>query len=146
MAPLTIETLDTGPVRAQTRSRWFFPAVSGVLLAGLVVGFAKTFFLRSLFDVRPLPPYLYVHGIVLTAWYALILAQTSLVAAHRTDLHRRLGVLAVGVAMAVVPLSTFVVVRAVPRMQGRDPATLCILVVGDLLMLVFFTGFVAAGV
>jgi len=89
---------------------------------------------------------LYVHGIVLTAWYALILAQTSLVAAHRIDLHRRLGVLAVGVAMAVVPLSTFVVVRAVPRMQGRDPATLRILVVGDLLMLVFFTGFVAAGV
>ncbi len=93
-----------------------------------------------------MPPYLYVHGIVLTAWYALILAQTSLVAAHRIDLHRRLGVLAVGVAMAVVPLSTFVVVRAVPRMQGRDPATLRILVVGDLLMLVFFTGFVAAGV
>lgn len=126
--------------------RWFFPAVASLLLAGLLVGFAPTFFLRSLFSVAPIPPYLYVHGVLLTTWYVLVLAQTCLVAAHRTDLHRRLGIVAVLVAGLVVPISAFVVVHAVPRMQGMDPSVMRLAVVGDLLSLVVFPGFVAAGV
>jgi len=56
--------------------RWFFPIVSAGLLAALLVGFAPTLFLRSLFDVPPIPAYLYVHGIVLTTWFVLVFAQT----------------------------------------------------------------------
>jgi hypothetical protein len=38
--------------------RWFFLGVSAALLAAMLVGFAPSFFLRSLFDVPPIPAYL----------------------------------------------------------------------------------------
>jgi hypothetical protein len=116
-------TLDFATARAQTappatsrkRLHWFFPVVAGVLFAALLVGFAPSFFLRSLSASQPMPLYLYVHGVVLTAWYGLFLVQTALVAASRTALHRRLGLAAVVVAVLLVPISELVVVRAVPR-------------------------------
>ena len=60
------------------RLRWFFPVLSGVLLAALVVGFAPSFFLRGRITFTPpsrlsalaqrlasgdLPLYLIVHGV-----------------------------------------------------------------------------------
>src|SRR5258706_441214 len=96
-------------------SRWFFPTASFVLLAAVIIGFAPTFYLRPPFAMRPLPVYLYVHGTVLTTWFALVVVQTWLVAVRRTDLHRRLGVVAVFNAGLVVLLSAVVAVRAVAR-------------------------------
>jgi len=129
-----IPTVNTDQVVSRTarvaggrRLRWFFPVLSGVLLAVLVVGFAPSFFLRGRITITPplrlsalaqrlafgdLPLYLVVHGVVLTAWYALVLAQTCLIAAGRTDLHRRLGIAGIGVAMLIVPISALVIVRA----------------------------------
>ncbi len=126
--------------------RQFFSVVSSLLLAGMLVGFAKTFFLRSQFNVPPIPPYLYLHGVVLTAWFALVLTQTCLVAAHRTDLHRRLGIVTVVVAGLVIPISAFVVVHAAQRARGAITPLLRLEVVGDLLSLVWFAGLVTAGV
>jgi hypothetical protein len=136
------------PTTVRGRVRLFFPAVAAVLFGVLLVGFAKTFFLRSLFEVPPIPAYLYVHGALLTTWYALVLAQTCLVAARRTDLHRRLGVAAVAVACVVVPISAYVVVRYVPRAlaRGRDLDFIRGLVVGDSLGLLLFAVLVAAGI
>src|SRR6185436_19415362 len=111
MMAATVDRIDT-PRRALY---WFFPVVSGLLLAGLLVGFAKTFFLRSQFDVPPMPPYLYVHGVVLTTWFVLVLVQTCMVAADRTALHRNLGFLAIVVGFLIVPISAFVVVNAARR-------------------------------
>lgn len=131
-----------------SRSRWFFPCVSGGLLAAVLTGFAPTFYLRALFNVPPIPSYLYLHGVVLTTWFALVFAQTCLVAAHRTDLHRRLGVLAVLDAVLVVLVSTFVTVRAVPRYvaAGMDPAQMQFIVIGDLVSLAVFSALLVAAV
>jgi hypothetical protein len=116
------------------------------LLAGVLIGFAKTFFLRSQFDVPLIPTYLYVHGVVLTTWFVLVVAQTFLVAAHRVQLHRQLGVVAIVVAISIIPISAFVVVHAAQRTHGAITPHLQLEVVGDLLTLVWFAGFVAAGV
>ena len=112
----------------------------------ILVGFAKTFFLRSQFNVPPIPPYLYVHGVVLTTWFVLVFAQTCLVAAHRTNLHRRLGIAAVVVAGLIIPISAFVIAHVAQRAQGAINPLLRLEVVGDLLSLVWFGGFVAAAV
>jgi hypothetical protein len=125
------------------RFHQFLPTVSGVLLAGVFVGFAKTFFLRSQFKVPPIPPYLYVHGVMLTTWFVLVFAQTYLVAAHRTDLHRRLGIVAAVVAALLIPINTFVVVHAAERAHGVMTPLLRLEVVGDLLTVIVFAGFVA---
>jgi hypothetical protein len=138
-------TVQQAPSVQRRRLRWFFPSVSAALLSALLVGFTPTFFLRSLFDVPPIPAYLYVHGVVLTTWFVLVFAQTCLVAAHRTDLHRRLGVAAAVVAVLVVPISAFVTVRFVPRAIafGLDQTAIKGIVIGDLVSLVIFSSLVA---
>jgi hypothetical protein len=128
-------------------TRWFFPALATLLLICVSVGFARTFYLRSLFDVPPIPIYLYVHGVVLTAWFVLVFVQTGLVAAHRTDLHRRLGVAGAVIAVLVLLINPLVVVWSVPRLvaEGMTPARMEGIVIPDLVGLVGFGVLVAAG-
>jgi hypothetical protein len=89
----------------------YFLVMSALLLVVAVAGFLPSFYLRAWLwpDVfngqrhgATLPPHLYLHGIALTAWFVIAFAQASLVAARRTPVHRRLGLLGVGIAVAVV--------------------------------------------
>ena len=140
--------VHAGPSTRVSASRWFFPVIAGGLLAVVLIGFAPTLYLRSLFDVPPIPAYLYLHGVVLTTWFSLVFAQTCLVAAHRTDLHRRLGVVAALDAILVVLVSAFVTVRAISRYEARsmDPAAIQFIVIGDLAALILFSILVTAAV
>jgi hypothetical protein len=88
----------------------YFLGMSIFLLAVVLVGFAQTFYLRPLFPVPAIPWYVYVHGSVMTAWIVLLVTQTFLVAAHRTDLHRRLGICGALLAVAVTGLGIFLTV------------------------------------
>lgn len=110
------------------------------------MGFAPSFFLRPLFTGRPLPAYLYLHGIVLTAWFSLLLTQSCLIAARRIHLHRRFGIAAAVTAVALVPLSAFVTVKAIPRYVGAgvDGAEIQFIVIGDLISLGVFSLLVTA--
>lgn len=78
-------------------SKPFYTGMAIILAATVFLGFAPTFYLRGYvplpLGVGPLYPLLVAHGLVNTLWFALFLAQTLLIAASRTDLHRRLGVL-----------------------------------------------------
>jgi hypothetical protein len=47
-------------------------------------------------------PLAWLHGALFTGWLLLYVAQTRLVAAHRLDLHRRLGIVGVALALAMV--------------------------------------------
>ena len=65
-------------------------------------------------------PLLHVHGFVFTSWILLFVVQTTLVAAHRTDIHRRLGILGGVIAVLMVLIGfTTAVIRA---SQGATPA------------------------
>ena len=143
----TLDAATVAEAHASTArvSRWMFLVFSTLLLAGVLFGFAKTFFLRGYFGLRPMPAYLYVHGAVLTTWFALVVIQSFLVARHRIGLHRRLGVVAVVVAAVLIPISTLVVVRDAKRASEITPL-LRLEVVGDLLTLIWFAAFVAAAV
>ena len=66
------------------------------------VGFARTFFLRFLFDLPPLPWVLIGHGVLMTGWFVLYFVQTALVRSHQVALHHRLGMLSVGYVVLVV--------------------------------------------
>ncbi len=82
--------------------------VVGLLLVLVVVfaGFAPTFYLKGLFGTPPLSNLLFAHGLVMSTWVALLVVQTALVEVGRTDLHRRLGVAGVGVAVLVIVIGT----------------------------------------
>ena len=84
------------------RYGWFFTAMAIAVVATVVAGFAPTYYLKPLFRTPALPLSMHVHGALFTTWVLLFVAQTSLVAANRTDLHRRLGVAGAVLAVTMV--------------------------------------------
>lgn len=99
----------------RNHSHRLFSVFSIVASVVVFAGFARTFFLRSLFAPRALPLYLYVHGLLFTSWFILFFIQVRLIAAHRVDLHRRLGLLTAGVAGLAVPVALGVAIHAGKR-------------------------------
>ena len=86
----------------------YYYAVSIGLAVVVLAGFARTYYLKGLFGAPPLSLLLQIHGAVMTLWYALFIAQVSLVATRRVALHRKLGIAGVGLASLVAVLSTMV--------------------------------------
>jgi hypothetical protein len=71
-------------------ANFFFPFMALLIVAAVFLGFARTFFLAPIYHYH-LPNLLVaVHGIVFASWIALFAVQTSLVAAGRADLHKKL--------------------------------------------------------
>jgi len=82
----------------------FFSGMAALILATVFLGFARSYFLAGVFRA-PLPNlFVHIHGAVFSLWILLLIAQTSLVAAGRVDLHRRLGLLGFALACLVVTL------------------------------------------
>ncbi len=98
----------------ERRSRFAVAMAVGMLIVNLV-GFGPTLYLRALFDVPPIPAYLYAHGAIGTAWFALLVAQTMLVAHGRVGIHRSLGVAGAAVALLVLISGMYTSAHMVPR-------------------------------
>jgi len=98
---------------------WFAMAA----FALVIVGFARTYYLKVVFGTPPLPWLLHLHGALMTSWFALFFVQTSLIAAHRVDLHKRLGVFGAVLAGLIVIVATTVALRAAARELHRPTAS-----------------------
>ena len=94
------------------RHGWFFTGMAIAVVATVVAGFTPTYYLKPLFATPALPLSLHIHGALFTAWVLLFAAQTSLVAANRTDLHRRLGMAGAALAVAMVVSGTAVAIES----------------------------------
>jgi hypothetical protein len=82
----------------------FFSGMAVLILGAVFLGFARSYYLAGVFKA-PLPNLIvHIHGAVFSSWILLLIAQTSLVAAGRIDLHRRLGLLGFALACVVVIL------------------------------------------
>jgi hypothetical protein len=93
--------------RTRTEHRFFF--VAGTAAFAIVfVGFARTYYLKTLFSTPALSGLLHLHGFLMTSWFALFFVQVRLVATRRVELHRRLGV--VGGALATLIVITGITV------------------------------------
>jgi len=95
----------------------FYPAFALALALVVFAGFARTFYLRQWFDVPPITLLPVLHGIVFTAWVALFVIQTRLIAANNVRAHMRLGIAGVALAALVflVGLVTVVVSASASR-------------------------------
>jgi hypothetical protein len=108
---------------SRAAERRFYLAFVVVLFGAVLLGFARTFFLRAWFPDwvelhAPKEPYFLLHGAVATAWFLALIAQSSLVTAGRVDVHRRLGTLSMGLAAAVVVSGVAAAVIAARRPTG----------------------------
>jgi hypothetical protein len=154
MASAVVDTVPThAPSRAVgSRDRLFYGSVAVTLAVVALIGFAPTYYLRF-FDGGPKAtisggPFTmvhHVHGGLFTAWVALFIVQTTLIAKRRVAVHRRLGIAggALGVAMVIAGLSTGITMA---RNGGTAPGIgiLEFLVVPVFDMLMFATFLTAA--
>ena len=97
----------------------FFGIAAIALSAFMVLGFARTYYLRGAFDLPPLGTLMHLHGAVFTAWLAVFILQTRLVAWQRLDLHRKLGMASVGLTVLVVVLGVMTALDAAARVPLR---------------------------
>jgi hypothetical protein len=97
----------------------FFGGMAAVIIALVFAGFARTFYLSADFHGPSLTPLRIAHGIAFSAWVLLFALQTSLVAAGRTDLHRRIGIGGAVLAGIMVILGTTLAIAS--ARQGHAP-------------------------
>jgi hypothetical protein len=130
--------------------RLFFTGMALLVLLCTFVGFAPSYYLRGIVPAahpyEPLNGLVHAHGLVFTAWVLLFLVQTSLVAAGRVDLHRRLGLLGFALVALMIPLGLLVGVYGIGRPltapPGIDPRSWAAL---PLLDVPVFGGLIIAG-
>ena len=102
--------------------RFFYSGMGALLLATVVAGFARTFFLKPWFPehqhLAPPEPFFLVHGAFFAAWFALLAVQPLLVAGGNRALHRRLGTWGAALAVAMVVLGIVGALIAARRPGG----------------------------
>lgn len=109
----------------------------------VLAGFARTYYLKGLFSTPSLPGYLvHLHGLVMSLWVALFIAQVYLVAARRTKLHQRLGVLGAILALLIIVVGVTTAISAAARGSSPGPPPLVFLVIplGDILVFALLVG------
>lgn len=140
-----IQTDAPPPSRRGPYERAFFTGAA--IVAAIVVfgGFSQKYYLKAFFDSPALPSVLvHAHGLVMTAWFALLLVQVRLVAAGNLGLHRRLGIASIGLVFLLVVVSTMTALYAAKAGRGPPgPPPLAFLAI-PLMSMVIFTSLYAA--
>jgi FtsH-binding integral membrane protein len=122
----------------------FFSGMAGLLLATVFVGFARTYYLAGMFHATLPSLIIHLHGAAFSSWILVLIVQTSLVAAGRVDIHRRLGVFGFLLACAMVILGVLAGTDSLARgfaPPGLDAATFYVVPITDMLIfstLIFF--------
>jgi hypothetical protein len=118
--------------------------MSIAVVVTVFAGFAPTYYLRPRYTSTPLMPLLHLHGLVFTSWIALFLIQTTLVAAHRTDLHRRLGIAGgvIATLMVLIGVSTAIIraSQGATPPGGPSPQAFLVVPIGDMLVFAILVG------
>ena len=101
------------------RGRFFL----GIAVAAAVVvflGFARTYYLKSVFPTPSFPLLFHVHGALFTAWMLLLVFQAFLAASGRIALHRSVGSIA---RFLIVPMLVTGWWVAIAAARGQGPIT-----------------------
>lgn len=124
---------------------FFFPGMALLILATVLVGFARTYFLAGVFHA-PLPNVLiHIHAVVFSTWILLFITQVSLVSAGRVDIHRKLGLFGFGLASLMVVIGVLAANNSLARGFSPSPvfdaSTFYVVPISDMFLfatLIFF--------
>lgn len=112
--------LETLTARGKVEDR-FFVGMSLLLLATVLVGFAKSYFLAGLMRA-PLPNKLiHIHAVFFSCWIALLIAQASLIARKQFDLHRKVGLLGFVLACGMIVIGVMAATDSMTRIKMFGP-------------------------
>ena len=130
--------------RGRRPDRLFYVVLAVVASLLVFAGFARTYYLKAYFEARPLLPLVHLHGFVFTCWFVLFLVQVTLVAAKRTDLHRRLGVARGLLALLMLLVGVTTAIGAAKRgfgpPGGPPPLVFLTIPFGDILVFSILVG------
>ncbi len=104
--------------------------MAAAMAVTVFIGFAPTFFLKVFSDSPPLSALLHVHGAAFASWYVILVTQATLIANGRPDIHRRLGLAAFCLAVAMVVLGVAAAVVAIRNNHlppGLNPGSFLVL-------------------
>lgn len=98
--------------------RRFFFAMTVLLAAVVVIGFAPTYYLAGGF-LAPLPSRIvHIHAAVFSTWMILLMVQTGLISAKRVGWHRKLGMAGFVLAIAMVVMVVLTAAGLAERVKG----------------------------
>ena len=127
-------------MNAIPRNRFQVLAIAA-LASVIVVAFARTYYLKVLFHLPPLGLAAHLHGLLATVWLGVHYTQARLVAAHRIDVHKRLGMFGavLGGVLAMQALHLGISNAAEGGAPpGRDPLQFLSVPLGTTTMFVLF--------
>jgi hypothetical protein len=128
----------TATVQRVGRDRRLYLGSAVAIPIIVFIGFARSYYLKGFFDTPALPGLLvHLHGIVMTSWVVLFVAQVSLVGARRTRQHQRLGTLGGVLAALVVLVGVATAISAARRGASSGPEILRFLAIPLADMLIF---------
>jgi len=111
--------LATEIAGVRSPERRFFSMMALAMIVFTLIGFAPSFYLRGLVHYpRPNPtlnPLIILHGVLFSVWLLVFWTQTRLIAAGRRDLHMKLGIGGMLLALAMIPLMYLTAVGGVAR-------------------------------
>lgn len=132
--------------------RRFYSGMALVMALVTIIGFGPTYYFAGLHDAPTpvLTPRIHLHGAFCTAWIALLIVQTRLIAAGERRMHRMLGAAGALIALAVVVTGVIVALASERRTHTAanagtmaDPYMFLIFPMSAVLV---FAGFVILGV
>ncbi len=135
--------MEQAAVQGGRRDRIFYTGMALAAAATMFTGFSATFFQRSA-TLPELGTLFVVHGVVFTAWFLIFIGQTSLIAANRRDLHRKVGSATVILAAFMVVIGTMMAIDALRRgsapIAGLDPRSFFAVPMFDMLCFPILVG------
>ncbi|HEV2286288.1 MAG TPA: hypothetical protein VGR80_09610 [Steroidobacteraceae bacterium] len=121
---------------------WLAVGIAAVAL----LGFGRSYYFKSLSGTRALPLALHVHGLLMSAWLVVFVAQTWLIAVRRTLWHRRLGVAGAVLAAIIIPYGIALTLLGLRReIQAHVLGKMHFLLLINAVNLVLFGVFVGSG-
>ena len=127
------------------RRRRFYTGIALAIALTVFAGFAPTYYLRPWFQSTPLGGLVHLHGVVFSAWVLLFAVQSTLIAAGRTALHRRLGVAGAVLAALLVAVGTATAIGGAAKAAGPPGVPPLVFLAVPFFDMVVFTGLAATG-
>ena len=88
----------------------------------ILAGFARTYYLKEVFGTPPLPSMLvHVHGLLMSSWVFLFIAQVWFISSKRIKLHQKLGYVGVGLGILILGVGFFTAVAAAKYGSASAP-------------------------
>lgn len=109
------------PDRRAFEHRFFLIVAVGFPII-VLAGFARTYYLKGFFDAPPVPSMLvHTHGLLMSAWVALFIAQTYLISSKRVRTHQKLGYAGVSLAGLILVVGTLTAIASAKYGSASTP-------------------------